>query len=93
MVDAVNKHQGISYRHVGEVGKAETVDFAAANTFVEACPVAVGTDAHREHGVEHRGMKQSLFRVDDAAVHAGDKSLIFGTLRPVFGWVFKFDLW
>ena len=56
---------------------------ARANLLVEACAAAVGTGAHRQHRVERCGVQQSLFRVDDAAVHSRYKSLILCRFGPV----------
>ena len=92
MFDALHIFKGVVDGHVHHIDQAFAVNLAAPHPFVEAGAATVGTGTHGQHGVKHGGMKKTLFRVDDAAVHSGDKPFVFGAFGPVVRRVFEFDL-
>ena len=93
IVDGFHPFSGFGDAHGGHLGDVQPIDFAGADFLVEARPLAVGADAHRQHRVEHGGVEQAFLRVDDASVHSRDETFVFRALRPVRRRVFQLDLW
>ena len=83
IVDLLHPLAAVADAHRSHLCDVDAVYLARANLLVEACSAAVGTGAHRQHRVERCGVQQSLFRVDDAAVHSRYKSLILCRFGPV----------
>ena len=65
IVDGLHPLAAIGDAHGGHLCDVQALGLARAYLLVEAGAAAVGTGAHRQHGVEHGGVEQTLLRVDD----------------------------
>ena len=90
--DAANPFIEACDAHGTHLGDIFTLYLTRPHAFAHTRTSAVRTGAHAQHRIQHGGMQQSLLRVDDAAIHAGNEAFVLCRLRPIGGRILQLDL-